>query len=341
MKLLGLSDLSRGPGRHLLDATVAQGFSEPVARAGLSAELAAWTTPGALDAVRAELPVGLEPGRLPRCVLVFGARTLPVSAMRAVLMARIVGARVLLKAASGRDALAEVLAEVDPQVEARPFGSDDEAALTHAVAEADAVVVLGSNETLRAVRVVVPRDKAFVGYGHRVSAAWLGRADEADIEGLARDVIAWDQAGCLSPQVAWVHGDPTAHAKRLADAIRTQERTMPMVLPAGAGPDRHTARTFAEMTGVACETETALVAALSEPTFRASPGYRCVWVLPAEPRALAAVVPSLSTLGVSGRAPDGLPSSVRICGLGEMQRPPLTWRHDGEANLLPMLRPTR
>lgn len=339
MKLRDLQDLDGGAGRALLEATVAIGFSEPVARAGLAAELAAWTD-DAFSLVRSELEGDLKPARLPRTVLVIAASTLPASTLRAVLMARLLGARVLLKPASGQAAIGDAIALADPEVEVRPFASDDAAALDRAIADADSVVVLGGDAAIQALRARVPFAKGFAGYGHRLSVAWLSRFDEADAHGLARDLCAWDQAGCLSPQVAWVEGDVERAAERLAEALREVERDLPMTLPPEAASMRHAMRAFAEMSGRAFATETALVAALPTPTFRPAPGFRALWVLPADEgsiRSMGSVISTVGTDDLSRGAP--LPTGVRHCALGEMQRPPLTWLHDGRPNLLPMLRP--
>ena len=338
MNLLTLSDLDAGPGRALLDATVAMGFSYPVARAGLDAELQAWTEAGALDSVLAELPGDLEPSRRPASVLIIGARTLPASMMRATLMARLLGARVHIKPASGQADLGRALALADPEVRLEDFSSGDEEALQAAIAKADAVVVLGSDETVRAVRGHMPDTKPFVGYGHKLSVAWLDRVDQHALWGLAHDLCAWDQAGCLSPQVVWTSGEPEAVALDLADAVRSIEAALPMVLPDAAVASRRTARTYAEMVGAVVETDTALICALPTATFRPSPGHRVLWVCPAAPDVLNTLGQHISTIGISGALGVPLPEGVRRCALGQMQRPPLTWMHDGQPNLLPMLR---
>ncbi|MDP6943242.1 MAG: acyl-CoA reductase, partial [Myxococcota bacterium] len=339
-RLLDLAELTRGPGHRLLEATVAMGFSEPVARAGLGAELEAWTAPGALAAVLEELPDDLSPARRPRRVLVIGARTLPVSVMRAVLMARLLGAEVRLKPASGPSlGIAQALAAADPKVTVTPFSSEDIGARDAAIAAADTVVVLGSDETVANLRAAVPTDKGYVGYGHKLSVAWLERTDRSALRGLALDLCAWDQAGCLSPQVAWVAGDPVEVAARLAEALVEVERDLPMALSAAAAGARTTARTYAEMVGLGVETATALIGALPSAAFRPSPGGRCLWLLPAERSALDPIAGALSTVGISGGPPASLPEGVRVCPVGEMQRPGLCWPHDGRPNLTPMLRP--
>ncbi|MGB0591366.1 MAG: acyl-CoA reductase [Myxococcota bacterium] len=338
MNLLTLSDLDAGPGRALLDATVAMGFSYPVARAGLDAELEAWALSGALEAVLTELPGDLDPRRRPTSVLVIGARTLPASMMRATLMARLLGARVYLKPASGQAALGRALALADPEVRVEDFPSDDVEALKATIDKVDAVVVLGSDETVGTVRGHVPTTKAFVGYGHKLSVAWLDRVDQSALLGLAHDLCAWDQAGCLSPQVVWTSGDPEAVALGLADAVRAIEAALPMALPDAAAAPRRMARTYGEMVGAVYETETALICALPTSTFRPSPGHRVLWVCPAAPGVLDTLGHHVSTIGISGALGVPLPEGVRRCALGQMQRPPLTWVHDGQPNLLPMLR---
>ncbi len=336
-----LLDLSLDDGT-LVAATVSLGFSEPVARAGLSAELEAWCTPGAVDAVLGELAVAdVQPERLPGAVLVIAARTLPVSTMRAVLMARLLGARVVLKPASGQEAVATALAAADPAVEVAGFSSSDLAARARVIEACDAVVVLGSDATIAAVRAATPAHKAFVGYGHRVSAAWLQAPDDAALRGLAADLCAWDQAGCLSPQVVWIsQADPESAADRLTAAVAELEVALPMAMDPARARERHAALTRAQMLGRARETGTAVIATLPSSRFVGSPGSRFLWVLPAASSAPDAIVATVSTLAVHGGAPD-LPAAVRRCEPGEMQRPPLTWPHDGGPNLLPMLRPGR
>lgn len=337
--LFRLGDLDHGPGRALLKATVSQGFSEAVAVAGLRAELEAWRAPGALDQVRAELPPELAPERRPRAVLIIAARTLPVSTMRAVLMARLLDARVLLKPASGQTNLAQAIADADPAVEVRPFSAQDTDALRRAIEEVDTVVVLGSDATVAAVGAHVPAPKTFVGYGHRVSAGWIHTLTEATAAGLARDLCAWDQAGCLSPQVVWVRGDLDQARRAIAAAVRRVEVDLPMSLPPEAARARHVSITLAEMIGTREATATAEILTAPDGPFRSSPGWRTLWLLPADRDAMARVAPQLSTLAYAGEERDrpNLPG-VRICAPGEMQRPPLTWPHDGRPNLTPLLR---
>ena len=55
-----------------------------------------------------------------------------------------------------------------------------------------------------------------------------------------------------------------------------------MALSEAALGERQVARTYAEMTGEVLETESALLCALEQPSFRSSPGQRTLWLLPAD-----------------------------------------------------------
>lgn len=318
---------------RLLAATIGIGFSEAVARAGLRAELDAW----AGDAAEVELARELGPtpdrSRWPKTVLVIAARTLPASAMRQVFAARALGAKVLVKSASGQEAIGEALAAGDPGVVATPFESTDTASLDQAIAQSGAVVVLGSDETVAAVKARVGHDVAFVGHGHKASAAWLAAdAPDAAVAGLAADLCAWDQAGCLAPQCVWVQGDVARLAGRLLTALPAVERQLPTSPPAASLHARRSAATLAVMAGGrAWSTATAVLATHPEPAFRATPGQRFLWLLPASEDALRLAEPHLTTLAVADPStpPAPLGPTVRVCATGSMQRPALDWRQDG------------
>lgn len=331
--------LSHGPAADaLLEATIAQGFSREVAAPGIAAELESWR-----DDELAELlgAVVGEVERWPRAVLILAARTLPASAMRQVFFARALGARAHLKAASGQGALGDAMAMADEGIESVPFTSDDGEALAREVERADSVVVLGSDETVSSVSRHVSADKGFAGHGHKVSAALVMRSpSEDEFDGLAGDLLAWDQAGCLAPLVVWTNGDRFALAQALAAAVARVESELP--LAEGKRVMQTVARremmTLATMLGEAAfTTGTATIATHPEAALRIPAGPRCLWVLPFELAALEAARPVLSSLAVVGEA-GSFDEAIRVCGPGELQRPALSWRQDGLHPLRSLLR---
>ena len=84
----------------------------------------------------------------------------------------------------------------------------------------------------------------------------------------------------------------------------------------------------------------------ADPTFAISPLNRVIFVRPLPEQdpatALASARPFLSTIGIW---PNTRPfaehaaalGASRICALGQMQRPPWTWRHDGRQTLAPLV----
>ena len=64
----------------------------------------------------------------------------------------------------------------------------------------------GSDETLRALRTLCPAGTPFVGYGHRVSFGVVCKGSTNAAAGFAKDVLLYDQGGCLSPQTIFVEG---------------------------------------------------------------------------------------------------------------------------------------
>jgi hypothetical protein len=92
------------------------------------------------------------------------------------------------------------------------------------LAEADAVIVFGADETIDYFRAQMAPHQVFVPHGHKLSFGLV--LDDPALEsaaGAARDVSVFDQQGCLSPIVFFVRESAgltaEAYAGRLADAM--------------------------------------------------------------------------------------------------------------------------
>lgn len=219
----------------------------------------------------------------------------------------------------------------------------------------DLALVYGSDETITALRALCPLETALIGYGHRVSLGWvLPGADGAEAaDGLATDVLLYDQGGCLSPQTVFVSGtmaDAVAFAAVLAGALTDAVRRYPLPsrLPQAAARVRE-ARALARM-----EPDTHLwedpalrwtVVARPEGEFTASPTHGVVSVQPlpaadALPAALRPVQGRLQGAAVAGeRGRLDAEAALRACGAsylcapGRLQAPPLSWPQDNIAPL--------
>ncbi|HYE32919.1 MAG TPA: acyl-CoA reductase [Methylomirabilota bacterium] len=232
--------------------------------------------------------------------------------------------------------------------------------------QADCVTATGSNETLTAIRAQTPGRVRFVGYGHRVSFAYIasemlsGFSSHKVTFSAARDITAWDQNGCLSPHVVYVENAGKIGPMQFAESLARELETLEEQQPRGAlSPEEEAAivsrRSFYEVRAAysgttkiwSSENSTAWTVVYEEdPRFQVSCGNRFVYVKPVA--ALRQVLEgadefrrSISTVGLA--APEDRAEKIanelarwgvtRICPLGQMQNPPLFWRHDGRPAL--------
>ena len=277
----------------------------------------------------------------------------PAAALQSLIRGLLLGSRNLCKIPSAglpevaafRDALPRALAE---RVEISNELPDEW------LARADAVIVFGSDETIAHFRARVRAGQTFIAHGHKISAGFVFDDPRFEsVAGAARDVAAFDQQGCLSPQVIYVRGETRAYAERLALemgkleargaislseslAIRTAREDI--AFRAANGEDAQLWQS-AGSTAWTVAFETA-------PGFPRSPLNRFVFVkpLPADlARELAEMRPQLSAAGIQPSTREhartlGALGFSRICPLGAMQMPAWTWHQDGAASLAGLVR---
>ena len=87
------------------------------------------------------------------------------------------------------------------------------------LANVDAVIVFGDDDTIAHLHERVRPDQIFCGHGHRVSlGVILGDYDDSLVRA-AKDASLFDQRGCLSPHVFYVREDSRAYALGLVEAM--------------------------------------------------------------------------------------------------------------------------
>jgi hypothetical protein len=233
-------------------------------------------------------------------------------------------------------------------------------------ADADCVTVAGADQTLAAVQARLPAKVRFVGHGQRVSLGFIARdalreeTIAATVSRAADDVIAWDQNGCLSPHTFYVEErgvvESDKFAALLAVELARRETTEPrgevtIESSAAIASRRAMYETLAAHRGDvkiwSSQNSTAWTVVFEhELRFHFSPLNRFVFVKPVPD--VAAALPGLdevrgkvSTVGLAA-PPEKMQElaqqfarwgATRICPLGLMQNPPLTWRHDGRPAL--------
>ena len=233
-------------------------------------------------------------------------------------------------------------------------------------AEANCVTATGSDESLAEIRNRLPATVRFVGYGHKLSLAYITRESlekrgaEKIASAIAEDVTAWNQLGCLSPHAVYVETDAEPDSHAVAAAIANQLEAREQIDPRGAVSAEiaaaiSTRRMFYEVRAAsdpdtqiwssAGSTAWTVVHENSHP-FQTSCLNRFLFVKPVANfnDFLTSVEPlqgKISTVGLAAPmarvqqiAPQLSNAGVtRVCRVGSMQNPPLTWRHDGRPSL--------
>jgi hypothetical protein len=231
---------------------------------------------------------------------------------------------------------------------------------------AECVTATGADETLAAIRNRLPAHVRFIGYGHRVSFAYIAQemltrhgARELAAKA-ALDVIAWNQLGCLSPHVIYLEMGgritPEQFAAMLAEELAKAELTEPRGdIPIDEAGQIASKRGFYQVRAAA-SAETQLwqsqdstawtVVYEQDPQFQLSCLNRFVFVKPVRDLAdalqnAASVKDKVSTVALAAPRQKAEQfalefarwGATRICPVGRMQNPPLTWRHDGRPAL--------
>ena len=233
-------------------------------------------------------------------------------------------------------------------------------------AEADCVTATGSDEMLADIRSRLPVRTRFLGYGHRISFGFVAGEILAGphlrqvAARAADDVIAWNQLGCLSPHVIYVQARgevlPEQFAELLADELERREQTEPRGELAAEHAAAIASRRGIYEVRAAHSPDTQMwhsknstawtVVFEADARFQMSCLNRFVYVkgvkdVPEMLQNADAVRGRVSTVGVA--APEDQTEELamqlaqwgvtRVCPLGQMQNPPLTWRHDGRPAL--------
>lgn len=231
---------------------------------------------------------------------------------------------------------------------------------------ADCLTATGTDETLAAIRNRLPAHVRFVGYGHRVSFAYIAqemltRQGARELAGKAAlDVIAWNQLGCLSPHVIYLQIGGSIPPEQFAAMLAYELARAEAAEPRGEVPIEDAGQIASKrgfyQVRAAASAETQLwqskdstawtVVYEQDAQFRLSCLNRFVFVKPVRDVAdalynAASVKGKVSTVGLAAPRQQAEQlalelakwGATRICPIGRMQNPPLSWRHDGRPAL--------
>ncbi|MGD0017401.1 MAG: acyl-CoA reductase [Verrucomicrobiia bacterium] len=274
------------------------------------------------------------------------------------------------------ESLREVDAELADCVAVLDWRREETELARAALADADAVIAYGDDDTITELRRLARTDATFLGYGHKLGLALVGReamtprALPALAEAATFDASVYDQQGCLSPHAFYVEEggelSPCEFAAALAGAMAAYQARVPR----GQLTVEEAAR-IAKLRGAyefraAADKSVALWAGPAswlviyeeDPMFTVSCLNRVVFVKPIKhlesaPQFIRPFASNLSTVGITPMNPalSGVNERIetfateltklgvnRVCPIGRMQRPPLWWYHDGRPNLAELVR---
>jgi len=217
-------------------------------------------------------------------------------------------------------------------------------------AAGDQVWAYGSDETLANVRATLPARVTLHAHGSGFGIAVVSASSTNEIEAaalaLARDVVPFDQRGCLSPRVAFVLGELET-ARAFARAVSEHLASFAEQVPRGrlSGDESGAERRYRDLAAYSGELFAGREYAVSlrqdvpsEPLL-VPPVGRNVHVVggadaTARLRGMRAAVTSVGVFGepgLRGRIADLLPTA-RVSVLGAMQKPPLDGPVDRRAS---------
>jgi len=350
-----------------LDAEVGVALRAPSLIAALERELG---DPEVLDGFRGgATAVG------PRTALAVFSGNVPGlparSLVRALLVKSSVIAKVPAKEPHFTAAFLRTLHEVEPRladaVVATYWDRDDDATMSAALEQADAVIAYGSDQACAAIRAKVAPHQLYEEHGHKlsfgvVSAAYARLHGPAEVaRRIAADCSDFDQHACLSPQVYLVAAE---HARAVAEHVADAMRRAAADCPPGAVADQDAAvlqhrRLVAEWRAAgraSCEVWAAggleWTVVLDDALLPLSGAGNRVARIVAVPDVAAAVAAMrpyaahLQTVGLGAvgdefwRAAGELARAgvSRVAEPGAMARASMRWRHDGQPRIAGLVR---
>lgn len=232
---------------------------------------------------------------------------------------------------------------------------------------AEVVIAYGNEQTMRELRGRV-RGR-FFGHGHRLSFGVIGREVLSNAEEVAErtayDASLFDQRGCLSPHLFYVEEGGEATPREFAGLLATAMERWAERLPPGSPTVEEAVAVRRFRAGYEAQELVGKEVALftsrqgldwtviyeEDPTFTPSCLQRTVLVKPVTDLSevgglLDSWRPYLQAVGVAV-APErievlaaqlGEAGVGRICPVGRMQAPPLTWHQEGRTLLHDLLR---
>jgi phenylacetate-CoA ligase len=291
----------------------------------------------------------------PNQLLIVGAGNLGVSLWQSILVGLILGSSLWVKPGSGTESDLRVFLKKLPR-SLRERIEVLEKVPAELIPLADAVVVLGSDETIQDIQKSIHPKQRFVAYGHRVSTIWIGEEPlkKSHFDSIARDICVYEQQGCLSPRWIWISPcvDLKVFSFQLGEALQGWvESNLKSMRKNRLTPSQealiYETRQFHRAIG------NQVIASEGSLDWTVIVDQKGVAELTTLPRVImlrslsdqkiakefAWMSGDLSTVGVYSEMSAFLEKTIirwgasRLCPIGTMQQPPLNWLHDGRPQI--------
>jgi len=287
--------------------------------------------------------VAAQPGSAYGRVVVVSTETVPTAAIEWIALMLGRGSEVVWKHPAAQPGLAPALHALAADL---PLHLSDDRSV---VEDANAVVVMGSDATIRAVRAAAAPSAVVHAHGHAWSCAWITGAslphDPMIPEGftdpwsrVVADAALFDGRGCLSPVVVFTSASQNEALDRLAEAAQRAQDIWPIgdVHPGESAMIR-ARRAMARVVGDKRNGPGWSVHGLTLDHVVPTGLPRSISVVCSPSAEEAARTASqwgaaLSTVGTDDPRSARLwhrAGATRVCAAGRMQRPPLDRIHDG------------
>ncbi len=297
--------------------------------------------------------------RVPQLIYHICAGNLAVSAFQSISQGLLLGAQNVVKLPSDRDdasARHEIVRFIRGlPAPLRKLVKTHRSLDTDLLRRADAVIAFGSDETMASLRAQLRWDQKFIAHGHALSLLWVAKPHQlttTQARACARDVLTYDQLGCLSPQSIYVPRGTNISAlgEKLVPALEAEWKSIqpkpkrPLSVAARVAEARDVAHALGHRVWLPQNRHLGWTLIHDpDPAFQPSPLHGVIYLRAvAESKmaaALATVAGRISTIGVAGEISSRLENvflslgASRFCPAGRMQFPPLTWHHDGRPTL--------
>jgi hypothetical protein len=134
--------------------------------------------------------------------------------------------------------LIQIEPRLKPYIYVLDVSSRDKEVISQLIEVANAVVVWGSDEAIKAIRQLAPPALPIIEWGHRLSFAYFAESEnnEEDLLGLARDICLTDQLYCSSPQCVFYETNNPKELDNFAARLAKQMEAVANQYPSAARP---------------------------------------------------------------------------------------------------------